>query len=180
MQIHRLLPLALCLALMTDTALAVEADDPIADRKDCRLLHSDDERLDCYDKLVHAEVSVATPEASASNVQVPPAPHETQARAPVSAEEVFGLGADEVRRTYEKTTGESDLQELHANVTQIQTIAPKRVSVVLDNGQVWRQVDQSNLMLREGDAILIKKAAFGSFILQKIGSSRVMRVNRTQ
>ncbi len=174
---------------MTDTALAVDADDPVADLKDCRLLHSDDERLDCYDKLVHAEVSVATPEASASNVQVPPAPHETrvedpphetQAQAPVSAEEVFGLGADEVRRTYEKTTGESDLQELHANVTQIRTIAPKRVSVVLDNGQVWRQVDQSNLMLREGDAILIKKAAFGSFILQKIGSSRIMRVNRTQ
>jgi hypothetical protein len=53
-----------------------------------------------------------------------------------------------------------------------------RVLITLDNGQVWRQVDSSSLRLRVGDAIEIERASFGSFMLQKTGSKRSMRVSR--
>ena len=52
--------------------------------------------------------------------------------------------------------------------------------VTLDNGQVWKQVDASNLRLRVGDTVDIERASLGSFMLRKKGSKRSMRVSREE
>jgi len=98
----------------------------------------------------------------------------------MSPDQLFGLGADAIRRSYEEASGEDTLTELRASVTEIRAGGIDRIVLMLDNGQIWRQVDTTDLKIRVGDAVVIRRAAFGSFKLNKDGSNRSMRVNRAR
>ena len=78
----------------------------------------------------------------------------------------------------QQATGNERIDSLTANITRLQTYAYEKVVITLDNGQVWKQVDTSNLRLRVGDSVTIERASLGSFMLQKDGSKRTMRVTR--
>jgi hypothetical protein len=143
-------------AVVLVIAAANAAADQLRDELvTCRGL-PDEARLACYD----AAVDRGTQSAS------------------ISQEELFGMNNDEVQRTVEEATGEAQLARLGATVARVQPSGYDRVLITLDNGQVWRQVDSSSLRLRVGDAIEIERASFGSFMLQKTGSKRSMRVSR--
>jgi len=182
MQKYRFSLLIVPIALLTAAALPVQAEKLLTDLTACRALQSDAERLNCYDRLGEPATSdvAAKPDARPSpsvSATVQPA---TAAATPVSTEEVFGLDADKVRQSYAEAAGEDEVDELRASITQVLKAGPDRVQLVLDNDQVWRQIDSSRLKPKVGDAVAIKKGAFGSFKLKKVGSNRSMRVKRIE
>ena len=78
----------------------------------------------------------------------------------------------------QEATGSAPIDSLGATVSKLQRYSYDKVLITLDNGQVWKQIDGSNLRLRVGDAVEIERASLGSFMLKKQGSKRSMRVSR--
>ena len=79
-----------------------------------------------------------------------------------------------------KQPGKEELKELAAVVTDVQKAGHGDLVVWLDNGQVWRQTNTPTLKLKVGDAIVVRKAAFGSFKMKKASANTTMRVSRIQ
>ena len=51
--------------------------------------------------------------------------------------------------------------------------------ITLDNGQVWRQLSGGELLLKEGDEVVINRAALGSFQM-KVPTGRSGKVKRVR
>lgn len=68
------------------------------------------------------------------------------------------------------------IEQVEATVTDVRESAGKKLIVVLDNGQVWRQQDNKTLRLENGEAVIVRKASLGSFLLEKESGSRSIRV----
>ena len=117
-------------------------------------------------------------ESTATAVTTSTVAASTGAPSDISQEELFGKDAREIERTVQEATGNERIDSLTAEVTRLQTYAYERVLITLDNGQVWKQVDSSRVRLRVGDTVTIDRATLGSFLLQKKGSKRTMRVSR--
>ena len=189
------------LALASIAATTTQADELYDELLACRDLSSAVARLDCYDAAVDgrgqagssqsaavttepaAAVEPAAPVAAAATVEsatsAAPAAAATAAGATViSQEELFGQNTDDVQRTVEEATGSERIDSMNAQVTRLQKYDYEKVVISLDNEQVWKQVDSSSLRLRVGDDVIIERAAFGSFMLKKVGSKRTMRVSR--
>jgi hypothetical protein len=152
----------------------------------CRGLTDDDARLICYDAAVdrsrNSGYSRSAPAAAPAPAQPAAAAAGTAAATgaatELSQEDLFGKTVDEVQQTVEEATGSERIDSLNATVSKLQEYSYGRVLITLDNGQVWKQVDSSNLRLRVGDAVDIERASLGSFMLRKKGSKRSMRVAR--
>lgn len=168
---------------------AVSADALRDELRVCRDLPDDDARLICYDVAVDrsrqsasgrpAPASGGSPAAAPAEPAAAPGTAAAAAAAPsLSQEALFGKTTDEVERTVEEATGNERIDSLAATVTKLQQYAYNKVLITLDNDQVWKQIDTSNLRLRVGDAVEIERASLGSFMLRKQGSKRSMRVSR--
>jgi len=116
----------------------------------------------------------------ASSVPEPPTTGnvDQETRTGLSQEQLFGMNAEEVQQQVEKATGAERLDRIEARITELWKIAPGKVAMRLENGQIWRQKVSSNLRLREGDIVVIKRASLGSYALTRVGSSVMMRVSR--
>lgn len=137
---------------------------------DCKSLSSADERLACYDDVVDA-YSVNSAEPAAAN------PTES---ATVDAEALFGMSPVAAQRALEESTGREKIDRVEATIVTLTAVAPNKVAVVLDNGQIWRQTTASSLKLTEGDDIVIRRRSLGSHTLQKAGAARSMKVKRVE
>ena len=185
-----------------------ETADLTADLTACRAIQADSERLGCYDSIGRMPGAPATEETEpdASNARHPAAVESSKAAAkevpefnlsqaavqtpasvvaepPLgpelpSAEDSFGMSAAEIRREQEERLGEEELLQLQAKVIKLRTISNRKVEILLDNGQAWRQVSSSYLRLKVGDDIVIKRAALDSYRLVKVGNNRPMQVRR--
>jgi hypothetical protein len=144
-----------CLVLATTPALTAtpaSLDAVLA----CRKLTDDAERLRCYDTVA----------------LVPAQPVATK-----TPEQTFGLSATAV---LQDTTNEPELPELQATITKVSTAADGQVTLVLDNGQVWRKVaGSSETRLREGSSVRIRRAALGSFLMVST-TGQTLRVSRVR
>ena len=152
----------------------------------CRDLPDDDARLICYDAAVDRSRQSAYARPAPAPAKPPaPAPAKpaetaatTTAAASLSQEDLFGKSGDAVERRVEEATGSERIDSLGATVAKLQQYSYNKVLITLDNGQVWKQIDSSNLRLRVGDGVEIERASLGSFMLRKQGSKRSMRVSR--
>ncbi len=180
-------------ALAATTAGASAADNPVADMLACSSLRGEKARLKCYEASIPA-LRAAFPEAQIEA--------DTMAKAlaqknEAEAREEFGLRAAEMeaQSPFEiEAFGEEDLQasaktkseeidSLSASVVEIARTAHGKIVVVLDNGQVWRQLDSDSSAplipkTAQGLPVRLKKAAFGSYTI-RIGNSRdLIKANR--
>ncbi len=116
-----------------------------AELRSCVGIERNTERLACFDHGVAALMGVK------------------DAVAP-SAESSFGLVATTPRADSSRgaETGE-DLRKLVAKVSAVATANDGSALVTLDNGQVWRQISGSQMLLKTGDEVTINRAALGSF-----------------
>ena len=177
-------------AILVVTVPAAASADALRDElRVCRDLPDDDARLICYDAAMDRSRQTASsrpaPAAAKSPAATPAEPAGASgtaatagAAASLSQEALFGKTTDEVERTVEEATGDERIDRLTATVTKLQQYAYNKVLITLDNDQVWKQIDTSNLRLRAGDAVEIERASLGSFMLRKQGSKRSMRVSR--
>lgn len=98
---------------------------------------------------------------------------------PVTKPEDFGMSP----KTQERPGAPQEISEISAKVIEYAKNAHGKSLFILDNGQVWKQVDgdTSELYHRESDgqmSIRIEKAIMGSFSLYVEGKSMKLKVRR--
>lgn len=128
----------------------------------CAGLAAADERLACYDAL--AKPKSSPPQTAPAQATRP----ETGSRDPSS----FGLAPQRA------AADPQSLQEIKARVARVSADRQGKVTVILDNGQTWA-VHESEPVLRLGDAVTIRHAALGSYLLTT-GERHSYRVQRLQ
>lgn len=136
------------LLLITHSALAADS------WQECLQLADDSARLACYDAYAK--------QLSAGE----------QAAMPTAEEQKAGFGMPAVSVA-------DDIEEIHASIVRVQKKSRGKRVLTLDSGQVWEQVDsRTSPSFKDGDSIIIKRAAFGSFVLKPVDSNRTIRVRR--
>jgi len=150
--------------LISITLLAQLASAKETSLFECRKIKDIEERVVCYDTIVDALFPVASTDAPDNTVP--------------SSNSLFGKNAAETNRIVEETLAIKKIDQLTATVTSVTKNAYKKLTITLDNGQVWRQLDNDPLPLRKGETVVIRSAKLGSFLLRKESGSGSIRVNR--
>lgn len=146
----------LLLLLMTVNQSALAVEDALTE---CRQIEEIEERVACYDEFVDSQ-----------NGRKPDAVPDAQS--------LFGTDDAEAKRIVETTLAIEQIDEIVATVTDVSKSAGGKLIVSLDNGHVWRQLDNKTLHLKSGEAVIVRKASLGSFLLAKESGSRSIRVKR--
>jgi hypothetical protein len=161
---------ASCLLLgLSISAAAAPSNDDMAR---CAAIAAADARLACYDTLAHRPLEkvpqvATTPPASSAPAQAP------AAAAPNPADpQNFGLGS-----TRQHTT---DLgpKSITAHISIVSASQAGQTTIVLDSGQTWTVIENDG-RLASGDAVTIKRAALGSFLM-KTPSNHTYQVRRVK
>lgn len=127
----------------------------------CAEIGNAQERLACYDRAF------------------PLAPEARDALAR-NAEAEFGKDdARRAAREEQRAARESEPDSVQAVVASV-SFGPRQERVIsLDNGQVWAQTElRSSGLVREGDTVTVRKAAFGTYMLST--GSVALRVRRVR
>ena len=172
------------LAPMVATAADRTANAELAQ---CSAISAADARLACYDTLAGRATVGAAPKIAAVDATAVPAPIPATAPAvspaakpapaaaattalppPVPTEDPrnFGFSATQLYTTEQKA---GIVQAIEAHVAQVAPDQLRSHYVVLDNGQTWISTS-GDMNLSVGEAVTIKRAALGSFML--ISASR--------
>ena len=141
----------------------------------CRQIEDIVQRVDCYDSLVSARFP-AEPAGAVEAIEVA---GDSESSPIPDAQSLFGTNDADAKRIVEMSLAIEQIDSIVAKVSDVQTLATKKVVITLDNGQVWRQLDNQRLSLKAGEAVVIRKASLGSFLLEKDSGSRNIRVKRT-
>jgi hypothetical protein len=166
---RRAIRVVLWMGLVGLTLAAAGAAAPAGSAADvarCAAITAPDERLACYDALVCAGIAAADERLACYDALAKPRPSQPQA-APADAARPEGGGNDVKnfgvikRRLAPKPEGPELIKAL---VAQVSVDRLGNVSVSLDNGQSWSFHDPDAL-LRSGDAVTIRRAALGSFLM---------------
>ena len=183
-QILRTSIIVCCITLAWFAQIALAADRDAA--LDCVDLAAADERLACFD------AAYATQEKSAS--EPPQAAAVAPAAAVVAApplavitatEEEFGLPQVAGKAKTEEEFGlkQSQVETLRSRITSVERGPLDRLTFYLENGQVWKQIEDTYglFRVRQDPAFaVITHASLGSFKLTVEGGSRSVRVKRIE
>jgi hypothetical protein len=135
--------------------------DTLASMWSCRSEPDDRQRLACYDRALD-ETPVA------AEVSQPPSRQ-------ISAEDVFGRdSAASANRLF----GVRSPDDVRSVVADLEWAPDGKLLISLQNGHVWTQSDTARLDLARGDAVVIRKAQLGSFMLRRADGNRSIRVRR--
>lgn len=145
----------------------------------CRHIEEIAERVVCYDKIVDSRLSTVTSDMdSGDRVEATTVPETTVSDAVPDAQSLFGTNDAEAKRIVETLLAIEQIDEIQAIVTDVRKSATRKLTVTLDNGQIWRQLDSQRLRLKSGEAVIVRKASLGSYLLEKRSGSRSIRVKR--
>ena len=150
-----------CLALLTAGHVALRAQPTDALEVEvlrCSAVESPDARLACFDRAVQPFVATDVTTDGAAE----------------AATEEPDFGAEQLRN-------EEDADDLTTRLAGPFTGWDGDTVFRLENGQLWQQIDSSYLYSRaESPRVTIRRAAFGSYLLQVEGIGRTVRVRRLE
>ena len=135
----------------------------------CAAIEGRDERLGCFDALATQQHPVSTPAAAAPAERVRSVP-----AVPAESERPEDFGLDPAQRGQT----EHRLSSITARVSGFSHSKEGKIQADLDNGQAW-ELDEADPLLAPGDAVTIRRATLGSFLLVT-PSKRSHRVRRTR
>ena len=145
----------------------------------CAAIRAPDTRLSCYDLLAHRPADKVPPTvAKAAPSPAEPAPSAAAVQAPATVAAIaadpqnFGLSA------VQQHTADLGPKSETAHISIVGSDQTGRTFVVLDSGQTWTVMD-SDGRLNSGDAVTIKRAALGSFLMLT-PSNHSYRVHRVK
>jgi hypothetical protein len=151
--------------------------DMAAALKECATIRGPTERLACYDQLAaRTAPPTVTPSAVTPSAITPSAPVGTGAspaaqQAPVAtSKESFGLYAAEHPKAPKSDSSHT------AKILELGMSSSGRPTVALEGGELW-ELDAADPLLAEGNSVIIKRAALGSFLMTT-PSGRTHRVHR--
>lgn len=161
--------------------------DPLTALKTCATIDNDAARLACFDKEMIAIDSVAAQAAKERAVALAAKTKADVIR--IEAERVAeasrvlqakkdSFGAEQLAAT-QRAKDQSDVKELDATIVEVLTNALGDFTLVLDNGQIWKQTESATLPpVRNGDVVRIKKGLIGGFRLTFVKMGRTVSVRR--
>ncbi len=146
----------------------------------CRQIEEIAKRVVCYDKIVdsHFPVETAPPPETTLLPETTPPPEISKSNAVPDAQFLFGKTDADANRIVEASLAIKQIGQIEAEVTDVRKSAIKKLTVTLDNGQIWRQLDNQPMLLKSGETVIVRKASLGSFLMQKQSGSRSIRVKR--
>lgn len=147
------------LSLVGTAGLALATETPFLA---CQTILEPEVRLNCFDAAAAASTRPSPPAAS-------PAPE---------AQSLFGLPPEAVQRVAEKELGLASVDSLTAAVTAVRVLPSGKLEIELDNSQQWRQIDNDRMRIAVGETVRIRRAALGSYLLQRTAGGRGIRVRR--
>jgi hypothetical protein len=155
----------------------------------CAAIEDPVERLACYDKLsgrlpadmvktsgkALSAVDPVEPKADVSVQAAPTMKPTVPAVEPTpDAKTIFGL-------EHKKRPEEVRLNELRLKWTKKQKDTYGKWVILLENGQVWRQIDSSRFSFQNSEqVVVISRGALGSFFLGEPEGYRQIRVKRVK
>jgi hypothetical protein len=127
----------------------------------CPRIADDKQRLACFDR----EFALQGQGTRAPEVPKPaaaPAP----ARKELTPEQRMGLSPQRILQLQHPAAAPSDLREMTAKIRDVSSSPDGRLSFILANGQVWRQVvPDPQFRVRSGDTVHITRGWLGSYFL---------------
>jgi hypothetical protein len=166
---------------MVFPAHAETARGTLAEIAKCADIAAATERLQCYDTAAAtAKTILAAPQPQAAS--------ETEEEGGVLA--WFGLASkkpitkpEDFGKTPEEVAGPKEISEISATVTEFAKNAYGKALFILDNGQIWKQIDGDSVEVaapRQGAtmAVKIEKGFMGSFSLTVEGRNGLIKVRR--
>lgn len=176
--------IGLAVMLLGPTAFA--AEDAAQRGQRCAGIADSLERLVCYDAIFRTGPAAGAGQAvaPAASAAAPTAPPAAPARAgeAQAPDAVAGFGAEHLRRSVREADQETP-RTLVAQVTEVRETRPNVYRMVLDNGQVWQQMDMdSRFDVKAGDTVEINRGLMGGYRMarQSRGGSGWVRVNRVK
>ena len=150
---------------------------------ECRQIEDVEERVACYDNVVDSQSAMNSDDMSSGDmdsgdVETVPVAETTEPKAIPDAQSLFGTNDAEAKRIVEASLAIEQIDQIVATVTDVRQSATRKLTVTLDNGQVWRQLDNRPMRLGAGEAVIIRKASLGSFLMEKQSGGRSIRVSR--
>jgi hypothetical protein len=154
--------LVLPLLLTALTAEEAHAQDINAQLAHCMTINGAVERLSCYDRVAHQAAGTA-PQAPLA--QAPQAP---QARIEPPADRSRDFGQEQLRKSPAAEQA-AQAERMTAEISDFQKDARQHFTVVLQNGQVWRQMagDTGVAQFQPGRThqVTISRGVLGSYDL---------------
>ena len=182
------LSLAVC-AVATLPAMATPAADALNAVAKCAEIAGTPERLQCFDTAAVGAKRVLDDARQQAEAEQKPESQESllswfgfsPAEKPVTKPEDFGQNVS----LAPKADQPPEITEISSKVLEFAQNAHGKSIFVLDNGQVWRQIegDTTEFYYREKDGpmqIRISKGMMGSFILKVDGKSGSLKVRRVK
>jgi len=167
-------------------AQADPARDALAEIAKCSDIPAAADRLQCYDAAAQgAKTAMSTP-APAAVASAQPGGEEEEGGGVLSW---FGL-----ERPVTKTedfgkppvpTGPKEIKQISANVIEFAKNAYGRSIFILDNGQVWKQIDGDQTEVRDPSKtetmkVSIETGMLGSYSLKVEGRTGIVKVRRVK
>ena len=163
----------------------VHAADMIDQLVACKAIKKDKRRLRCLDEAIADLGADSIVRESADGVEWSDLDQDARAAvevdaSPPSADDLFGsedLSAVKRKKREEKP------KSLQAIVVEIARNAQGRYVIVLENGQVWRQLKADNARLLvpkdlQNSPATIRRRSFGSFLFSFNANNRAVKVER--
>lgn len=174
--------------LVAVPAQAQSARDVLSEVAKCADIAAAKERLECYDAVAGRAKTVMTAPAEAVPVrQATAQPAEEEAEGgvlewfglsrPVKKEEDFGKPP--------VPTGPKEIKEITSGVLELAKNPYGRSIFILDNGQVWKQIDGDITEVRDPSRdeklrVSIETGMFGSYSLKIEGRTGIVKVRRVK
>ena len=140
----------------------------------CREIAEISVRVACYDKIVDSRFPTEPSDSAATSTQG----EAVESTSLPDAQSLFGTSDSQAKRIVETSLAIEQIDHIVATATDVRKTATRKLAVTLDNGQVWRQLDNQRLRLEVGDTVVVRKASLGSYLMQKQSGSRSIRVKR--
>lgn len=158
-------------ALIGSATAQQNQPDPLTPVFACAEVSGDTERLACYDRAVR-EVRQAANEGRF--VAVDRAQVETMRR------DSFGFNLPSIASLIPRlSSGDEALDELALEVQGVSTHPDGRHTFEMANGQRWTQIEpRSARNVRAGDAVTVRRASLGSYMMSSSRGGAAHRVRR--
>ena len=135
----------------------------------CTDIEDSTERLACYDAKNESPTTIS---------KVPAAPAETPVREPNNSTGT-AIAADVPDDFGREEPFDQPREYIESSIIEIVT-AGDIDYLRLDNGQVWREVEDSRMRFKEGRKVTITEGILSSFDLKMEGYNKKVKVKRTQ
>lgn len=141
----------------------------------CAAIADDMSRLQCYDQLGKGvSQHVATVKTSKDDVtqsyHASTAVEHSQQNAQTQVDK-FGI---------REKAPEPELNDIKSTTTAVTKNPHGSLVIDLSNGQRWQQIGSAFFRLKQGQNVVVKRAALGSFLLSVDGLNSSIRVKRLQ